>query len=605
MEDKNETQVRVAVYFRYSTDKKAQKDNSEARQKSELLEECLKRNWRVVWNDGDKATSGDAQIKPKLEELKEKIRTKEIVADALYISSWDRLTRKDSLNYAEDVKWLRDAGMKLAIKDKDSNLVRLDDNQQLMMFQMEVYAANQYLKDLSAKVRSGQVNRFNSKRLGYARIPFGFDRTEAMGDVGAGITPNQDIDLVPAIFKQALKKNVQSCVEILRKSQTYKQKKSEPTANVVKAILRNPIYISRRTFGVAGVGKHGTIKGVKTKSTYNLNRLKNSPFTTDVSDLVAPVVEEELFFKIQDKLDENSKLWSNGQRKNNQKKKYRHAGLLRCSHCGAKLIAEKKTRHVNYVCPQSKSSRLRCSGGRKTIREQEITTLLKRWEDDTWDDLEFHRHNFRQAVLAYKKFKRQNEGVKQSEMNILAGKKARRDEMARRMLEMDITDSGMEMLNEINAEITAEDARLREKMEGVDFEWLRELMDEDSAALVDKIMSTEDDRELLTHWTKLIFVLAIECVETIEPEEPNVVKLDVQTFFDLNFRTQQFKALRRNHRPELKRLINEGDITFSHNGKRNVVNSISFQLRGVLRNSDIHISVDTSFKRSATLCRTT
>ena len=56
----------ICVYYRFATDNRAQRDNSELRQNSELLEECVKRDWQLVWIDGDKATSGDAVIKPML-----------------------------------------------------------------------------------------------------------------------------------------------------------------------------------------------------------------------------------------------------------------------------------------------------------------------------------------------------------------------------------------------------------------------------------------------------------------------------------------------------------------------------------------------------------
>ncbi|NQV28454.1 MAG: hypothetical protein HQ518_29220 [Rhodopirellula sp.] len=58
------------------------------------------------------------------------------------------------------------------------------------------------------------------------------------------------------------------------------------------------------------------------------------------------------------------------------------------------------------------------------------------------------------------------------------------------MIDDGITEEGYQMLNDTNAEISAEEARLREKMEGVDFEWLSELINERSDELVDKIVSS-------------------------------------------------------------------------------------------------------------------
>ena len=69
--------MRVAIYYRFSSDKAAQVENSAARQKSELTAEALRLGWDIVWVDGDDQTSGDA-TKPKLEELKQKVLEKEV-----------------------------------------------------------------------------------------------------------------------------------------------------------------------------------------------------------------------------------------------------------------------------------------------------------------------------------------------------------------------------------------------------------------------------------------------------------------------------------------------------------------------------------------------
>ena len=579
-----EKRLRVCVYYRYSTDKKAQTQNSETRQKSELLEECVKRDWRVVWIDGDKATSGDS-TKPKLEELKEQVATKEILADALFISSWDRLTRKDSLDYSDDVRWLRDAGMKLAIKDKGSTLNDLSDNQQLLLFQMEVYAANQYLKDLSSKVISGQTSRFKQGTLGYTRVPFGFDKVPATDNASSGIVPNDDFSLVADIFQQAVNQNVQSCVEILRDSKTYRQRDSTPTANVVKAILRNPVYISKRTFGVAGVGKHGTVKGTKTNTKHNVNRLKNAAHVVDISDEVPAAISEDLFFQAQEMLDSNTSRWESGTRKNNQKKKYRFAGLLRCSHCRAKLIAEKKTRHVNYVCPQSKSSRLRCSGGRKTIRESAVETLLKAWASKIWFSEEFHWQNFNHAVKAYRRYRRQKDGVKDSELAVLEGKERNLDDLITAVSTGGVNDIIIQKIQTLQDEIDTEKEKLT-KDSSADVQWFEELVGEKSDAVAAKLNAATDDTTILKLWAKFIFALASECVDELEHAEEGVVKLDARNFFNLNFRSYSFKRLLEKKTPDLLSLADEGVCSFKFDGSRNQLDTISFTQRGVFGSSD-------------------
>ena len=95
--------MKVAVYFRFSSDKFDQVENSEKRQKQNVQKFCqVDNSWSIEWCDGDEKTSGDKH-KPKLMELKHLIISGELAVDYLVIDEWNRLTRKDSLEFQEDV----------------------------------------------------------------------------------------------------------------------------------------------------------------------------------------------------------------------------------------------------------------------------------------------------------------------------------------------------------------------------------------------------------------------------------------------------------------------------------------------------------------------
>ena len=140
--------MKVALYYRYSTDSERQKANSEQRQMKDLVDACVKNQWTIVWKGGDAGVSGDSDFKPALEELKALVRSGELLPDLLFVTSFDRLTRKDSLHVSEDVAWLQRSGIGLAILDQGCKSIDLTNNQELLMLQMKVYVANQYLKDL-------------------------------------------------------------------------------------------------------------------------------------------------------------------------------------------------------------------------------------------------------------------------------------------------------------------------------------------------------------------------------------------------------------------------------------------------------------------------
>ena len=127
----------VAVYFRYSSDQHDQKANSELRQLNDIRAFCYKRDYNIVWVDGDEETPGWTE-KPKLNALKELCKD-EISIDALVVTEFSRLTRKDTMDVPTDIKWLRDLDIKL-IFQKSGEIVDLSGGMELMMLQMRVFA---------------------------------------------------------------------------------------------------------------------------------------------------------------------------------------------------------------------------------------------------------------------------------------------------------------------------------------------------------------------------------------------------------------------------------------------------------------------------------
>ena len=102
---KNATEKRAAIYYRYSSAKDAQIENSQKRQEDRLKEYCQRKEWLVEWRGGDDSVSGDKD-KPVLNGLRKAVEDKEVLIDVLVVASWDRLTRRGLLSFGEDVKWL-------------------------------------------------------------------------------------------------------------------------------------------------------------------------------------------------------------------------------------------------------------------------------------------------------------------------------------------------------------------------------------------------------------------------------------------------------------------------------------------------------------------
>lgn len=372
---------RAAIYYRYSSAKDAQVENSQQRQEDQVKNFCIKNEWLIQWSGGDDSVSGDKD-KPQLMELKRAVEEKQILIDVIVVSMWARLTRKEILDFHEDVQWIRNAGIKVAIQ-QENRIFDLSDENHSIELGVKVNEANRFLKTLSSNVRSGMEAKFRRGTLGYGRPPFGFDR-----DTNGKWIPNADMPLVKEIFDTFLSSSVIACVPIMRKAKRYQESGKAPSSTAVKTVLRNTIYIGMRTFAVAGTGRHGTIRGNKTSGSRNVNRLKESALEPlDVRHEIAPVIDDDVFEKAQKILDENKK-----RRPKRITSKYKYSGFVRCS-CGCKLIADKRKKHVNYVCPKSKNLKAGCDVdivGRKCLRENEITAIVRELSNVILRDMDFH-----------------------------------------------------------------------------------------------------------------------------------------------------------------------------------------------------------------------
>ena len=375
---------RAAIYYRYSSMKDAQVENSQQRQEDDVKRYCIKKEWTIEWRGGDDAVSGDKH-KPQLMELKRAVEEKQIAIDVVVVATWARLTRKEIIGFQEDVAWIKNAGIRVAIQQED-RVFDLDHDMQELTYKI-AEAAN-YLKRLSSNVRSGQETKFRRGELGYGRPPFGFDK----GIDGKWI-PNEDLTLVKQMFETFVSTSVIACVPIMRKAKRYQESGKAPSATAVKTVLRNTIYIGYRTFGVDGTGRHGTVRGEVTSGSRNVNRMEESALApVDVRHEITPTVDDELFFKAQKILDENKK-----RRPRRETAKYKYSGFVRCS-CGVKFVADKRKNHIHYVCPRSKNLKAGCDidvAGRKTLLEGEITSMVKELSNVILRDTDFH-----QAVLS-------------------------------------------------------------------------------------------------------------------------------------------------------------------------------------------------------------
>ena len=165
----------------------------------------------------------------------------EIIANAVIVGDWSRLTRKGIWEWTEDVKWMKDLGLTLILA-RDYRTFDLSKDRDNQEFFYMVQQANQFLKKLSKDVIGGERALFRRGELGYARAPFGYDKGE-----NKTLVPNDELPLVKEIFSHYHSTHsIVSCIPIMRKAKRYQNSGKAPSTSAVKTVLRNSIYVGVR-----------------------------------------------------------------------------------------------------------------------------------------------------------------------------------------------------------------------------------------------------------------------------------------------------------------------------------------------------------------------
>lgn len=403
---------RVAAYYRYSSDKWAQKDNSEERQKEKCLGLVVDRKWHLVEEFSDKETSGD-DTKPDLMRLKERLET-DLDIDMLIVDDLSRLTRKGPLEVHEDLAWLRNQDVKLC-QAKDGSIVDLNEPNSMLVLGIEVWKNNLYLKDLAKAVSGGMLTKFKQGRMGpMGPTPIGFDKVKLHKDVGPSyFVPNADLAVIREIFQQFLKgASIRSLALLLEKTEKHKKKEGievkDPSAQSVKNILRNSIYCGIRCIGVRSVGKHSNLAGRKKKFNYNVNPLDYAAHYYELEDLEKAVSIDD-FLKVQEMLEGNKK----SHRRREPSAGHRYSSYLICGNCGGHFVADYHPRQgkpgaqVYYRCAAANQVGRKCRNEgtpfNRQVYEKELDGRIWRYHAQFLSQADFHIGVIDSLVVELKK----------------------------------------------------------------------------------------------------------------------------------------------------------------------------------------------------------
>lgn len=376
--------MKAVSYFRYSTDNRQQRDNSELRQKDSVEALIVRKGWIPVEEVIDRATSG-ADDKPQLIDLQRRLEQGDISFDVIVIDNLNRLTRRHVLDMYKDVGWLENNSIKLSIVDRfDGRPITIEELARDLSLVVTGAMNHEKVQETSSKVRDGMLSKFQRGQLGWmGKAPYGYKFKKVM-DEPRTLVPDEDFPIIKEMLQYFIKKkSVRGCVDFLNKTKRFVDNPGKvPSSNSAKNLLRASIYCGIRTIGVRGTGKYNTIRNDQTRYIAESPLVQAAEYRDYNPEGFEPAITVEEFKTIQRILDGNQKVY----RKRPAARKHSYSGLFRCGSCGDSMCAASYRAKdggilIRYVCPSSQNTKTKkCITGEKpyskAVREDEVEELL-------------------------------------------------------------------------------------------------------------------------------------------------------------------------------------------------------------------------------------
>jgi hypothetical protein len=170
--------MKVACYYRHSTDSERQDKNSIERQQFECRSHCQQLGWDIVKEISDKGESG-AGDKKNLERLKVEV-TEGFHFDCLVIYDQSRLTRKSVFKMFEDIAFLEEAGIGIAcVEDRDAVPRTVDEFGNDIGTVIKGWKNHDDVLKAATRSVSGMMSLHQRGELSWiGKTPLGFNKSE-------------------------------------------------------------------------------------------------------------------------------------------------------------------------------------------------------------------------------------------------------------------------------------------------------------------------------------------------------------------------------------------------------------------------------------------
>lgn len=362
--------MKTAIYLRVSTEDQAKEGYSLEVQREYLEAFALREGFEIFKVYSDDGISGYSIRRPALQELLKDAKDKKF--DLALVYKIDRFSRnlKDLLNLVDELLSCG-VGFKSATEPFDSTT-----SAGKLMFQQLGSFAEFERNRLAERVFPGMIKgaqKGNWQGARYAPFGYSYSKEKKLLEVN-----EVEANIVKLIYVMYLAdKSTQEIAKYLDKKGYKSRTGKKFYTKFIGDILKNQIYIGKIVWN-----KHYYDKNQKTKKHYKY--LKNNP-----SEIITargkhqPIINEEDFVEVQNKLAEKKKNW----RSRMKNAEYLLSGLLVCEKCnhkysGISAVSNHRTNEKKrwYRCSGPYSSHVKCTN--RSVKaediEPEVTKIIAR-----------------------------------------------------------------------------------------------------------------------------------------------------------------------------------------------------------------------------------
>jgi site-specific DNA recombinase len=339
----------IATYARVSTSNQEDQKTIET-QLSAVKEFAKARGYTIVKEYTDEGWSGDAIVRPALDQLR--VDAKKKLWESVLIYDPDRLARRYS--YQELVTdELREAGIEVLFVTTPTP----KDGIERILFGVQGLFAEYERAKIAERFRLGKVRKANEGNIIATEAPYGYTlipKKGTKGDIGFEqthyVVNESEAHIVKNIFSWVANDGLTLRQVVLRLNELNilprKSKRGVWSTSTLSTLLRNKSYIGEAHYGGSfAVAPINPLKKEAYKKTKKSSR-KMKPENEWIKIKVPPIINEVLFENTQKQLKSNFELC-----KRKTKNEYLLSHKIYCV-CGERRAGEGsyKSKHLYYRC---------------------------------------------------------------------------------------------------------------------------------------------------------------------------------------------------------------------------------------------------------------